>query len=391
MNDFHSHHEFNIDVEGEEPVPTEDEFSDLAGHSVDGPSSGRCSRGRSWLIGLLVGALVGGPVAAGVVLMAAHPKRVTVVEGPSFSIAAVPIDAAGVLAKAQRSIVSIATDTGTGSGVIVSSDGLVLTNSHVVKNAISIKVTQSDGTSSDADFVGSIPVNDVAVVRMRSVTGLTPAVLGTSAALRVGDDVFAIGNALGLAGSTSVTRGIVSAKERIVDDANGVHLEHMVQTDAAINRGNSGGALVNAAGQVVGISTIVAGEAQNVGFALAIDEVTPLLASITSGQSPVKAIAFLGVGSEPVSSVDPDLLRRFGVTSTAGAFVHEVLPQSSADVAGIKPGDVIVGFAGTRVSAAVGLGALLARHQPGEVVAIEVERRGVHSTIEAKLGSRAGG
>jgi S1-C subfamily serine protease len=391
VNDFHPNDVFNIDVGWEEPVPTEGENLESAAQGVGHGPSASWSRGRCWLVGLLVGSLIGGPLSALVVLSAAHPKRVTVVEGPSFSISAVPLDAAAVLARAQPSVVSIATDTETGSGVIVSSDGLVLTNNHVVNKAITIKVTQSDGTSSDADFVGSIPDNDVAIVRMRAVTGLTPAVLGSSAAVRVGDDVLAIGNALGLAGSTSVTRGIVSAKERIVDGANGVHLEHMLQTDAAINRGNSGGALVNAAGQVVGISTLVAGEAQNVGFALAIDEVAPLVASITSGRSPVKGKAFLGVGSEPVGSVDPALLRRYGVTSISGAFVHEVLPASTADTAGIKPGDVIVGFGGVRVTATVGLAALLAGHQPGESVAIEYERRGVLHTVEAKLGSRAGG
>jgi putative serine protease PepD len=126
-----------------------------------------------------------------------------------------------------------------------------------------------------------VPDDDVAVIRIDSATGLRPIEMGRSDLARVGDDVVAIGNALALAGSPTVTRGIVSATERSIDDkANNIHLDHLLQTDAAINPGNSGGALLNAAGQLIGINVAVAGQAQNIGFALSVDSIKVVINDI---------------------------------------------------------------------------------------------------------------
>jgi serine protease Do len=202
-------------------------------------------------------------------------------------------DIQAILAKVEPAVVTIRTQLasqgrffvarGAGTGVILTSDGEVLTNAHVVEGATSIEVTLAGETQARrADLVGIDPGNDLALLRVRGATGLPTAELGSSSALRVGDHVVAIGNALALDGGLTVTDGIVSALNRTISDRT-IHLEDLIQTDAAINPGNSGGPLVNAAGQVVGINTVVAGDAQNIGFALAIDRAKPVIEQLRSG------------------------------------------------------------------------------------------------------------
>jgi putative serine protease PepD len=196
------------------------------------------------------------------------------------------LDVADVVAKVKPSMVSIETEiavrrgrwasTGHGAGTgVVFDDGLVLTNAHVVENAVTVTVTDSHGQDHAAEVVAADPRADIAVVRVPNAHGLVPATLGTGKAVHVGDDVVAIGNALALEGGLTVTRGIVSALDRSIDTGTGT-LSGLVQTDAAISSGNSGGALVNAAGQVIGINTAVAASggtvtASNIGFAISID------------------------------------------------------------------------------------------------------------------------
>jgi S1-C subfamily serine protease len=206
---------------------------------------------------------------------------------PSTTFAGGSIDVGSALARVKPSVVSIATTlsvyegpvvgsaTGAATGIIISADGLVLTNAHVVADATSITVTLPGATkASQASLVGSDTTADVAVLRVRGVSGLAPAPLGDSGSVRVGDDVIAIGNALALEGGLTVTRGIVSAVNRSIETDSGT-LDGLIQTDSAISSGNSGGPLVNASGQVIGMDTAIAtssisNTAENIGFAIPI-------------------------------------------------------------------------------------------------------------------------
>ena len=252
--------------------------------------------------------------------------------GPSG--AAEALDIRAVLRKVQPSVVSIETGVvgqgglfgrGAGTGVIISEDGLILTNNHVIESADSITVRLFDGRELPADLVGSSPADDVALVHIRDVSGLTPAELGESSDLVVGDEVVAIGNALDLEGTPTVTRGIVSALNRSID-AGSESLDNLIQTDAAINPGNSGGPLVNADGQVVGINTAIIDGAQNLGFAIAIDPIKPLIEDIQNGGGDVRGLAFLGVSSVEVSELDAATVENFGITSDSGAVIVSITP-----------------------------------------------------------------
>jgi S1-C subfamily serine protease len=277
--------------------------------------------------------------------------------------------------------------------MVIESDGLILTNNHVIENATSISVTLADGRDVDADLVGSIPSNDVALVRVRDVSGLATVTFASSSDLRVGDPVVAIGNALGLGGTPSVTAGIVSALGRELDAQNGQHLTDLIQTDAAIYQGNSGGPLVNASGAVVGVNTAVAtsaanGAAENLGFALPIDQLEPLIEELKQGGGDVEIGAFLGVRTVDLDDVQPAILERFGVRADEGAFVGDVVPGSGAEEAGLEPGDVIIGIDGHVVTDATDVGEIILALEPGERIEITIERNGRERTITATLGSR---
>ena len=220
-----------------------------------------------------------------------------------------------VLGNVEPSVVSIQTTSavvegqaGAGTGIILTSDGLALTNAHVVAGLPDIQVGIFDGTRAEATLVGSFPEEDIALIQIQGRDDLIPAELGSSDALQVGAEVIAIGNALNLGGRPTVTLGIVSALNRSLE-AEGISLEGLVQTDAAINPGNSGGPLVNAAGQVVGVNTAIIGDAQSIGFAIAIDQVKPLIEEIRAGGGEVRGDQpFLGVNTTDVATEAPALL-----------------------------------------------------------------------------------
>jgi S1-C subfamily serine protease len=231
----------------------------------------------------LVGGGAGGWVAG--TATADAPTAVTPASAASLRSGG-DLDVAAVLAHVQASVVSIETEmfvgrgrrvgtvTGAGTGVVLE-DGLILTNAHVVDGASTVTVTGSDGRARTSDIVATDGHADIAVLRVSDTAGLVPATLGSDADVAVGQDVVAIGNALALEGGLTVTRGIVSALDRSIDTGTGT-LTDLVQTDAAISSGNSGGALVNAAGEVIGINTAVAASggsttASNIGFAISID------------------------------------------------------------------------------------------------------------------------
>jgi S1-C subfamily serine protease len=367
-------------------------------------------RSSGWLkpalAGGLVGAVVAAALSAGIVAATdddpVSRSVVPAVSRASSRLAGEQLDVAGVLQAVEKGVVAISVEgtrtsqfgfgqsfEAAGSGMVLDSTGLVLTNYHVVDGASSITVRLADGTEHPADFVGGAQARDVALVHIRDARGLDVVKLGDSGDLQVGDSVVAVGNALNLGATPTVTTGIVSALNRAIDDAEqGVHLENLIQTDAAINHGNSGGPLVNARGEVIGINTAVAGEdAQNIGFALAIDEVKPLISELRKGEGET-ATAFLGIQMVDVSNLQAVFRDRLGITADEGAFIQGVVPATAAQAAGLEPGDVITAIDGAAVAQSADVTAAIGKHQPGDKVRITYEREGDRRTTTATLGSR---
>jgi S1-C subfamily serine protease len=368
------------------------------------PPRGDGDRRGAWLkpalAGGVVGALIAAAVAGGIVAAdddgsAGRPAALT---RASSRLAGEKLDIRDVLERVEPGVVSINTEvaqaTGlglrsipaAGSGIVIDDD-LVLTNAHVVSGASRITVSRSDGTEMAADLVGSLPSEDVALVRVRDPKGLEPVTLGDSSALQVGDEVVAVGNALNLGATPTVTTGIVSALHRSIE-AESESLDDLIQTDAAINPGNSGGPLVNAAGEVIGVNTAIAGRAQNIGFALSIDSVKPLLERLRSGGGEVTGGAFLGVSTSDLADVVDAAKERFGIDREDGAFVQQVVPGSAAEEAGLELGDVIFEVDGRSVDGAADVGRIIQDKDPGDRVQIRYERDGEARTATATLGSR---
>jgi putative serine protease PepD len=337
---------------------------------------------------LLVGAVIGGVVGANTVDTGTTTVRAAPPSNNS-SVLAQPRDVQGVLAKVEPGIVFVRTqasrggrffpESGAGTGMILTADGEVLTNAHVVAGATSITVTLNGETRArPADLIGADSSADVALVRIRGASKLPTVSLGRSSDLKVGDSVIAIGNALDLEGGLTVTEGIVSALDRSLSDASG-SLHHLIQTDAAINPGNSGGPLVTADGLVVGMNTAVAGEAQNIGFALAIDTVKPTVDGIrskpsgSSGDTQAGTGAFLGVSTQ---------------ASGAGVLVRDVVAGSPAEKADLQAGDVIVSVDGHRVTGPDQLGTMISDHKPGDQVDLTWQRGADTKSARVTLVSR---
>ncbi len=340
----------------------------------------------------VLAALVGASLVVAVDRHATSPSS-----SASSQLAGRGLDIQSLLRKAQPSVVSIQTgetsSTGVfgsaGSGVIISDDGLVLTNAHVVASATSMDVMLSDGRSEQATLVGSLPDDDIALIRVADATGLTPAELGVSADVKVGDDVVAIGNALNLGGPPSVTEGIISATDRSIQ-AQDITLDNLIQTDAAINPGNSGGPLLNADGQVVAINTAIIDTAQNIGFAIAIDSIKPLIDEIKNGQATVTPdSAFLGVSTKDVGQVTPEVLTQYGVKTSDGAFVVDIQPGSAAGSSGLQLGDVITAIDGRPMTGSQDVIDAVRGHQAGDEVTVTFEREGQIQSLVVRLGSRA--
>jgi S1-C subfamily serine protease len=382
---------------------------------VDPTTTAPYRSGPGWVVSLVVASLIGGLIGAG--LVAAFVRRddnggnVRTAFTPNGSRIAKPQDIQGILERVQPGVVSIKTQAfqrgilndavpaaGAGTGMIISSDGDVLTNAHVVRGATSIKVTLfNEKDPRDADLVGSDPAADVAVVRIRDGKSLPTVKFGSSADMRVGDAVLAIGNALALPGGPSVTEGIVSAKDRSLG-AEDKQLEGLIQTDAAINPGNSGGPLVNAAGEVIGMNTAViqsAGQAggqaaaQNIGFAIAIDNIKTLIERLEKGAPGIQASqAFLGVNTQ---SMTPQIKERYDFNTDKGAIVIEVTPGSPAENAGLQEGDVITKFGGQSVDTNDQLVSAVRAKKPGDKVEITFVRGGDTKKVTVTLGARPTG
>jgi serine protease Do len=281
---------------------------------------------------------------------------------------------------------------GLGSGVIVRSDGVILTNNHVVHGADDIRVTLQDKKSYKAKVIGTDPRTDLAVVKI-DATGLTALPLGTSTDLRVGDIVFAIGDPFGV--GETVTMGIISAKNRANVSIEGPNsIQDFIQTDAAINPGNSGGALINTKGQVVGINTaIVSGGQQGgnigIGFAIPINLAKSVMEQIMAHGKVIRGQ--LGVYIQPVT---PELAQHFGLPTAEGALVASVNPGSAAAKAGIQQGDIILKFNGQPVANNNDLLLKVSATPPGTTVHLDVFRNGktipVTATLEEASASGAG-
>ena len=271
---------------------------------------------------------------------------------------------------------------GLGSGVIVSRDGTVLTNSHVVEKASDIEIILPDQRRFDAEVLGTDPKTDLAVLKLKGDFGqLTPLEMGDSKRLRLGDVVLAIGNPFGL--GQTVTMGIISATSRagmgIVD------YEDFLQTDAAINPGNSGGAMVNMEGKLVGINTAIlsrTGGYQGIGFAIPSSMVKPVLQSIVEHGKVVRG--WLGVS---IQSIDEDLKKALGLPSTEGVLISGVEPGGPADKAGLERGDVVVAFGGQPVKSMPLFRNRVAASPPGSTQRITVLRGGKSETFSVRLGT----
>ncbi len=269
-----------------------------------------------------------------------------------------------------------------GSGVIVSADGVVLTNYHVVAHASKITVTTHDKREYGAKIVGKDPKSDLAVIRLQGkVSGLRPLPFGDSGKLRLGDFVLAIGNPFGV--GQTVTMGIVSAKGRA--NVGIVDYEDFIQTDAAINPGNSGGALVDMNGRLVGINTAIlsrSGGYQGIGFAIPSNMARPIMRSLLKTGKVVRG--FLGVS---IQDLTPALARGMGLGNVRGVLVSDVQPKSPADRAGLRRGDVIQRVNGERVRSSARLRNIIAAQGAGAKVSIALLRGGKRITLSAQLGT----
>ena len=387
-------------------------------YSPPPPPPPRRARGGTAVV--LVGALVLGG-AAGVGGAAAYQaftdtgSNVSTTDG-SFEATKTAAIKDGTVEKVANAVlpsvvkvnVSGQSGSGTGSGVVLSKDGEVLTNNHVVSGAgdgSSLSVSFNDGTTKKASVIGTDPLTDIAVIKVENPSGLTPAAIGKSGELKVGQAVVAVGSPFGL--NATVTTGIVSALNRPVSTsapeeeqapqnpfgggeseqqpgANMSTTYPAIQTDAAINPGNSGGPLVDMSGRVVGINSSIrtassegsgSGGSIGLGFSIPIDEVLPIVNQITNGEKPTHAR--LGVS---VSDVRND-------SQTQGAVLQSVEGGGSAAEAGLKNGDVITKVGDHVIDGSESLVATIRGHRPGEQVEITYLRNGETDTVTADLGS----
>lgn len=274
--------------------------------------------------------------------------------------------------------------TAQASGFIISKDGLILTNNHVVKDAGAIAVTLNDGREFPAKLIGQDPNTDLAIIKV-DAEGLPYLEMGSSDDLRVGQWVIAIGNPLGL--QASLTVGVVSAKGRSNLDL--ARIEDFIQTDAAINRGNSGGPLLNMSGEVVGINTAIvsnlaSGGYMGIGFAIPSNIARYVVSEIEKNGEVSRG--FLGVALQPL---DKDLAHAFGLEKADGALIAEVQKNGAASSAGIKQGDIILGLNEKKITSIGQLRNAVAMMKPGDKITLEIMREGRKMEVPVTLGTLA--
>ena len=265
-----------------------------------------------------------------------------------------------------------------GSGFVLSADGYVVTNSHVVAEASEIKVRLSSGEELPATLVGTDQATDIALLKVDAQRPLEHVVTGDSDELRVGDWVVAIGNPFGL--QHTVTAGIVSAKARVIGAG---PYDDFIQTDASINPGNSGGPLFDTRGAVVGMNTAIIRNASGIGFAVPVNEVKEVVAKLATDGKVSRG--WLGVGIQPLT---PELARGMGIEGQKGAVVSQIFPGGPADEGGLRPGDVVVAFRGQTVEDSAELTRLVGRASPQSRAKVAVLRDGERKELSVELGVR---
>jgi putative serine protease PepD len=339
-----------------------------------------------------VAALAGGGVGAGAVALTHRSSNgpATATASPNVANVASSSLTVGQIAKAAiPSVVEVdatevasqspfpgGTQSGTaqGTGFIYDTKGDIVTNDHVISDSSSVRVKLSDGSTYKATVVGSDPSTDLAVLHIDAPSSkLVPLALADSSNVAIGDGVVAIGNPFGL--DESVTTGIVSALNREIAAPDDTPIEGAIQTDAAINHGNSGGPLLDMQGKVIGVTSQIqsdSGGNDGVGFAIPSDTVSSIVTQLISTGKAQHAL--LGVNVQTAAS--------------GGVTVSQVSPGSGADSAGLKVGDVITAVDGTKVTTAEKLRAIIAGHKPGDNVTLTITRSGSTKTLSATLGSK---
>jgi len=319
-------------------------------------------------------------------------------------------DIASVAAKVSPSVVSIITksqatgmsayyagsteEEGAGTGIIISKDGYILTNNHVIDGATTVQVVDAEGNTYDnVKVIGRDPLNDVAFVKISGVSNLKPAALGDSKTVRIGQSVVAIGNALGQY-QNSVTSGIISGTGRSItastedDSGSSEDLTDLIQTDAAINPGNSGGPLVNMVGQVIGINTAIASDASNVGFVIPISSAKGIIKGVLDNGK--IAHAYIGVR---YLAITPDVAKKYNLSVKQGAYIYAddnskvVVAGGPADKAGIKEKDIITKVNGVPVGTEGSVSTLVGEYQPGDTITLTILRDGKTITVKVTLGT----
>lgn len=308
-------------------------------------------------------------------------------------------DLAALAQKVSPSVVSIVSsrnfvEGGSGTGIIISNDGYILTNKHVVEGGLSFSVVTSEGESYDkVKLIGADPLNDIAFLKIEGVDNLTAAEIGDSGTVRVGQKVVAIGNSLGVYQNT-VTSGVISGKGRplrVAKDEVGLKYEDMsdlLQTDAAINPGNSGGPLVNLSGQVIGINTAIYTDAQSMGFAIPINAAKGMIKTVKEKGELIKP--YMGVHHITITS---DVRAQYNLSAKQGAYIggqttdRAVEVDSPAAKAGLREGDVVLKVGGRSVGEQGSLSTIIGEYQPGDRVEMVVNRGGDELKLKLEIGS----
>ena len=286
-----------------------------------------------------------------------------------------------------------------GTGMIVTSGGEVLTNNHVIQNASTIRVSVAGTGTYPARVLGADPTGDVALLQLRGASGLPTATLADSSNLTIGEEVVAMGNALGRGGAPSVAAGTITGLDRSIvarsDAGPGEHLHGLIQTDASISPGESGGPLVNTAGQVIGMITAGAptqtSTATRVGFAIPTNDAVSVVDRIESGRGGASVVlgqaGFLGIEAAPLT---PETAARTGIDARSGVVVAGILPNGPAAQAGIRPPSVITAIDGRAVGSPTALGTMLHSHKPGEQVRVTwVDTSGTHTATVSLIAGPA--